>query len=158
MSAVDKIKNSFKLIYDKLIKIDDSPQRIGLGFGLGVFCGILPGTGPIAAVCLALLLRVNKIAALAGGLLTNTWLSIVTSVLAVKIGSALTGANWRDLYEKCKDIVRNFNFENLRNVPFSEIILPLAIGYLVVGLASGVLAYVIAIVILKKQKFFARKV
>ena len=93
MSPVDKIKNSFKSIYDKLVGIKDSPQKIALGFGLGVFCGILPGTGPMASVVLAFVFRVNKVAALAGSLLTNTWLSLVTFVLAVKIGSMVTGAD-----------------------------------------------------------------
>jgi uncharacterized protein (DUF2062 family) len=153
MTAAGKIKSFFKSIYDKLVRIDDSPQRIALGFGLGVFCGILPGTGPMAAVVLALIFRVNKIAAFAGGLLTNTWLSLVTLVLAVKIGSALTGADWHDIYEKCKGIVTNFSFQNLKNIPVSKIFLPLAIGYFLVGLVSGVLAYLIALFVFKKPRF-----
>ena len=150
--AADKIKNAFKLIYDKLVKIDDSPQRIALGFGLGVFCGILPGTGPLAAVALALIFHVNKIAAFTGGFLTNTWLSVVTFVLAVKLGSVVTGADWNDVYEKCKGIIQDFSFEKLKTVPFSEIILPLLIGYAVIGLISGAFAYFIAILVMQKRQ------
>ena len=151
MTLADKIKNVFKSIYDKLVKIDDSPQKIALSFGLGVLCRSLPGTGPVAALALAWFFRVNKIAAFIGGLLTNTWLSIVTFVFAVKIGSAVTGSNWHDVYEKCKGVIQHFRFENLKNLPFVEIMLPLLIGYLVVGLLCGVLGYFIAIVIMRKR-------
>ena len=111
---MNKIKAFLKAIYDKLSKIDDSPQKIALGFGLGVFCGILPGTGPVAAVALAFVFRVNKIAAFAGGLLTNTWLSVVTFILAVRLGSAVSGADWNEVYSRCKDIIRDFHYLGTR--------------------------------------------
>lgn len=151
MSLAKKIKSSAKLIYDKLIKIDDSPQKIALGFGLGVFCGILPGTGPVAALALAFVFRVNKIAALTGGLLTNTWLSVVTFVAAIKLGSALTGADWQKVYAGCQEVIRNFNWENLRAIPVFEVILPLFLGYFIVGLASGCIGYAIALSIVKRR-------
>ena len=152
MPAAGKIKNAFKTIYDKLVKIDDSPQRVALGFAVGVFCGILPGTGPLAAVALALVFHVNKAAAFIGGLLTNTWLSVLTFVMAVKLGSAFTGANWNDVYDKCKDIIRNLSWENFKSIPFSEIILPLSIGYFLVGLICGAFAYLIAIFVMRKRQ------
>ena len=146
------LKRFFKLVYEKLVAINDSPQRIAAGLALGVFCGILPGTGPMASLALAFIFKVNRAAALTGSLLTNTWLSIVTLVLAVKIGSAMTGANWHDVYEKCRNIVQHFRFENLKNIPFSEIILPLLIGYGVVSLISGAFAYFMAMVIMRKRQ------
>jgi uncharacterized protein (DUF2062 family) len=152
MSLPAKIKGSFKSIYDKLVKIDDSPQKVALGFGLGVFCGILPGTGPAASVLLAFVFRVNKLAAFAGGLLTNTWLSIVTFVLAIKVGSVLTGSDWKAVYERCKAVIHNISWQELKSVPFTEIILPLAIGYIVVGIGSGFIGYLIAFLIMKRRQ------
>src|SRR3989338_7559347 len=98
MSLEDKIKSSLKLIYDKLVKIDDSPQKVALGFGLGVFCGILPGTGPMASLALAFIFRANRAAALAGSLLTNTWLSFVIFTLSLQIGAFLTQTDWQAGY------------------------------------------------------------
>lgn len=49
------IRESFRSIYLKLFQINDTPQRIALGVGLGVFTGIIPGAGPIAALFLAML-------------------------------------------------------------------------------------------------------
>jgi uncharacterized protein len=149
--TAEKIKGSFKSIYDKLIGINDSPQKIALGFGLGVFCGILPGTGPIASVVLALVFRMNKAAALVGSVLTNTWLSLVTFVIAVKIGSALTGANWQDIYQQCQALIQNFSWTNVRTFPFSKIVLPLVIGYLVVGVLSGIIGYVLALLLIRRK-------
>ena len=152
MPLLDKIKKFGKSIYDKLVKIDDSPQRVALGFGLGVFCGILPGTGPVASLVVAFIFRVNKVAALTGSLLTNTWLSIVTFLAAVKLGSAVVGADWNEVYVRCKEVIRNFDWKELSAIPFTEILLPLLIGYLVVGLISGAVAYGIAILIMRRRQ------
>jgi uncharacterized protein (DUF2062 family) len=107
-----KISHFFRLLYIKLFKINDSPQRIALGLGLGVFLGIIPGTGPLAALFLALLFRVNRASALLGSLLTNTWLSIVTFLLAIKVGSFIMRLNWQSVY-----------------ADISKAILPLIVGY-----------------------------
>lgn len=152
-----KIKTFFKSLYDKLVHINDSPQKIALGFGLGVFLGILPGAGPIAALALAFLFKVNRIAALTGGLLTNTWMSVVTFVLAVKIGSAATGKSWVAVYDQCKLILQNFHFRDLEHRVVFEILEPLVIGYIAVGLAAGILSYLLVLIILAgKSKMTGR--
>ena len=87
----------FNLFYERLFKINDSPQKIALGLGLGVFAGILPGTGPLAALFLAFIFRANRASALLGSLATNTWISFVTFVLAIKIGSAILEVSWLDV-------------------------------------------------------------
>ncbi|MCG2713658.1 MAG: DUF2062 domain-containing protein [Candidatus Omnitrophica bacterium] len=71
-------KKIINFIFAKLFKINDSAGKIALGVGLGVFAGLLPGTGPAAALLLALVFRANRAAALLGSLITNTWLSVVT--------------------------------------------------------------------------------
>ena len=67
-------------IFDKLFKINDSAEKIALGVGLEVFSGLMPGTGPTAALFLAFIFRANRAAALLGSMLTNTWLSVVTFI------------------------------------------------------------------------------
>lgn len=121
-----------KLIYVKLFRINDTPQRIALGLGLGVFLGILPGSGPLAALFLAFLLRVNRAAALLGSLLTNTWLSIATFLLSVKLGSAIMNLRWQEVYQK-------------------KTILPVIVGYFLVAFGLGVAVYLITLIILKYE-------
>jgi uncharacterized protein len=130
----DRIFRFFKFIYIKLFRIHDTPQRIALGFGLGVFTGILPGAGPIAAIFLALLFHANRASALLGSLITNTWLSVLTFSLSVRIGLGIMGLTglWR--------------------IRIIRIVGTLITGYLAVALCAGALTYFIALVIAKQIK------
>ncbi len=146
-NIVDKIKRFFRLIYLKLFRINDTPQRIALGAGLGVFSGIMPGTGPIAAVCLAFLFRVNRAAALLGSLLTNTWLSFVIFVLAIKTGSFIFGVDWQAIHKQCLIIFTKFSWQGLLKTSFLKVVLPVMTGYLVIGIFLGLAAYFVTLLI-----------
>ena len=91
------MKVSLKFIYHQLVEINDTPHRKAMGLAIGVFCGIFPGTGPLAALAVSFVLKVNRAAALLGSLLTNTWLSLVTLGLAVKIGALIQGEDWQKI-------------------------------------------------------------
>ncbi|MCX5686840.1 MAG: DUF2062 domain-containing protein [Candidatus Omnitrophica bacterium] len=119
-----------KLIYLKLFRINDSPQKVAIGLGLGVFFGIMPGLGPLAALFFAFLFRVNRAAALLGSVLTNTWLSIPTFVLAVKAGFLITGISYKNFGKNWLGIAS------------------IIIGYITVSLCVGVLAYLAALIII----------
>ncbi len=138
-----KVKRLLRYIYLKLFKIHDSPLKVSLGFGLGVFLGILPGTGPLAALFLAFLFRVNRAAAFLGSLLTNTWLSVVTFILAIKIGSWAMGISWQDAQRNLTLVLKNFHFKDLLNFSIFKIISPLLIRYLVVSFCLGIIAYLV---------------
>lgn len=69
-----------------LVNFRGSPHRLALAFGLGVFLGIIPVTGTIAAAAVAALFRLNLPVMVAGSLLTNP----VTAPF-VYIGSYLLG-------------------------------------------------------------------
>ncbi|MFH0935988.1 MAG: DUF2062 domain-containing protein [Candidatus Omnitrophota bacterium] len=137
-SFADKIKRFFRLIYLKLFRVNDTPGKVALGVGLGVFSGILPGTGPLAAICLAIILRANRAAALLGSLITNTWLSFLIFIPAIKTGSFLLGVQWKQIHG-----------ESLRG----KVILPAIIGYLIMGFILGLITYSItlAVVIIKRS-------
>ncbi len=136
----------------KFLEIDDSPQKIALGLGVGVFLGILPGTGPIAAVILASILRINKASALLGSLLVNTWINIVTFVFAIKIGSVIIGINWRQIYNESLVVFSNFRYNNLLKLPVLKLILPTLIGYFIIAFFMGFFAYVSAFLMLNFNK------
>ena len=146
------IVSLFKLIYLKLFRIDDTPQRIALGLGIGVLLGILPGSGPIAALFLAWVLRVNQASALLGSLFTNTWLSIVTFILSIKVGSIITKLNWQDVQRDWMLFLKNFHWLNLCKLSVLKIILPVMIGYFIVAFCIGLMVYLITIIILTWKK------
>jgi hypothetical protein len=143
----NRLQRFFKFIYLKLFRINDTPQRIALGFGLGVFLGMLPGTGPIAALCCALLFRLNRIAALLGSVLTNTWISFVTFVPAIKIGSTVMSLDWQKVYQDWSLSFKDFHWANLFKLGALEIALPVLVGFLIISLISGLLAYIVALVV-----------
>lgn len=119
-----------KLIYLKLFRINDSPQKIAIGLGLGVFFGVMPGMGLLAALFFAFIFRVNRAAALLGSILTNTWLSIPVFVLAVKTGTLITGISYKDFGKSWLGIAS------------------VIIGYIAVSLCIGILAYLAAFIII----------
>ncbi|MFA5145190.1 MAG: DUF2062 domain-containing protein [Candidatus Omnitrophota bacterium] len=147
-----KKENIFKLLYLELFKINDSPQKIALGLGLGVFSGIFPGTGPLAALFLAFLLRANRASALLGSLLTNTWLSFVTFLLAIKLGSALFGVSWQKLQQDWASFLSSFSWLSLFKTGILKIILPVIAGYLLIAFCLGLLVYLTALLVLQRRK------
>jgi len=143
---------TFKYLYLKLFRTHDTPQRIAFGLGIGVFLGILPGVGPLAGFIAATLLRANKAAAVLGALLTNTWTSLLTIVLAIKIGAAIKGLNWHDLFNQWQILLKDFHWKYLFRSTFLEILLPVLIGYLVIAFILGLSVYLISLLILRGRK------
>ena len=137
------ISRFFRYLYLKLFRINDSPQKISLGFGLGVFLGVFPGVGPIAAFVLSFLFRVNRAAAVLGSLITNTWISIVTFVLAVKAGSAMFGLDWDVVRDEWNILVKNFSAKNL--LEFRDEAAAVMAGYILVSLVIGAAAYLVVL-------------
>lgn len=142
MPEKNKLLRLIRYLYNKFILLNDSPQRIAIGFGLGVFLGMLPGTGPIASLAMAALLRVNKAAALAGSLLTNTWLSLVSLFFSVKIGAWIFGLKPQELFNQWQDFIRHPQWN-------PGLILPVFAGYLAISLALGIAAFCLIFSLLK---------
>jgi len=143
------VSGFLKKLYIKLFKINDTPQRIAAGLGVGVFLGILPGTGPLAALFMAWILRLNRASALLGSLLTNTWLSIVTFLLSVKVGAAIMKVNWEETREAWMLFLKDFHWLDLLKLSALNIILPVVVGYLIVAFCLGLAVYLITWIILK---------
>ena len=139
-------------LYAVLFKSNDSAQRIALGFGLGVFMGVFPGTGPAAALLLALVFRLNKASALAGSLLTNTWISILVLILATKTGSAILGIDWHIIRNQINTDIATSGWIGLLKTSYFKVLLPVLLGYIVIGLCMGIIAYLIALLAIKKLK------
>ena len=145
-NMIVKVKD---FLYEKLFKINDTPQKVATGFGLGVFTGILPGTGPLAALFLAFIFKANRASALLGSLLTNTWLSFVTFLLAIKTGSAIFKVSWQGLKSDWAEASSHWHWQDLFNASILKIILPVLSGYLVVSLSLGLISYLTVLIILK---------
>lgn len=148
----ERVKKWLKDIYHKLIGIEDTPHRKAGGLGLGVFLGVLPGVGPIAALIGATLLRLNKAAALIGSVATNTWLSVVTLALAIKVGFWLIGGQDDPRRETIESLMKDFNWRKLWDRDTLEAMYPLFLGYLIVSLCLGLCVYGITYFILLRRE------
>ena len=148
----NKLIDSIKRIYAKLVFINDTPHKVALGLGLGVFAGIMPGMGILAALFLAFVFRANRASALLGSMLTNTWLSIVTFLLSIKAGSAIMKLDWYQVYKNYRFFLKNFQWADLFKASIFKLVLPLVIGYIAISLALGLAVYFISYAIIKVIK------
>lgn len=142
-----KVKRAFKkltILFKHLFTLNDDPHDLALGFGLGVFLGILPGTGPLAALICAQFLHLNRAAAFFGALLTNTWFSLVILGLSAHVGAKIMAVNLAELTQSIQAAFHPFHFGNLFKLSFAKVILPLFTGFAIVSIACGLLAYITA--------------
>ncbi len=143
-------KKIISFIFAKLFYINDSAERIALGVGLGVFSGLMPGTGPAAALFLAFIFRANRAAALLGSILTNTWLSLVTFILAIKLGSVILKLQWQEVFQKAQGLIYDFHWVKLFKLSFHEVFIPVITGYTIIGLFLGIISYSLTLLIFRR--------
>jgi uncharacterized protein (DUF2062 family) len=156
----ERVIRGARELYIKFISIDDPPQKIAAGLSLGVFTGIIPGAGPIAALFLAVLLKTNKASALLGSVITNTWISIAAFVLSLRIGGMITGVEWHTLEKAYLDIAKDFHLSKLFQEAALKLLLPVTAGFIAVALLFAAAAYVLALFILlagKRKVISSRK-
>jgi uncharacterized protein (DUF2062 family) len=148
----NRFLRALKYLYLKLFRTNDTPQRIALGLGIGVFLGVLPGAGPLAALIGATIFRANRAAAVIGALFTNTWTSILTIILSIKVGAVIMHLNWHDLYNQWQVLLKNFHWNSLLQLSFLKIFFPVFIGYLLVSAGLGLTTYLISLLLLHLRK------
>ncbi|HNX82116.1 MAG TPA: DUF2062 domain-containing protein [Candidatus Omnitrophota bacterium] len=142
----------FKLVYHKLCRMNDSPQRIAIGFGVGVFLGVMPGLGLIAAIVMASVLRVNKASAIIATLITNTWLSVIMFIASIKVGSWIMKLDWHVVYANSEHLIKDFHWKDLFNVSIIQIALPLIIGFLIVSILMSIGTYLIILFVVTRVR------
>jgi uncharacterized protein (DUF2062 family) len=146
------MNKKFKKLRDNLLGINDSPHRIALGAGLGLFLGVFPGTGAIAAIVGAFILRANKAAALAGALLVNTWINVVTFPLALAVGAFLLRVDPKTIAADWSRLTEHFTWHALAGLLFRDTILVLLVGYVLMGLLLGIAGYVLTYTLIRKVR------
>jgi uncharacterized protein (DUF2062 family) len=136
--------SKLKQLLAHLFTANDSPHDIALGIGLGVFLGILPGTGPVAALLAAQFLRINRAAAFFGALLTNTWFSLVVLGLSATIGAKIMALNPAELHQTIVAAFKPFAIRKLFTLSFTQVLLPVLTGFIIVSLAIALASYIAA--------------
>jgi uncharacterized protein (DUF2062 family) len=92
--------------YLRLVRIDDTPEKLAGGVALGVFLGIFPtiGFGIILAIALASWFHVNKAAAVFGSLIMNPLTTPFFWTLSYTVGALVFHVDGGKIMEEARQI------------------------------------------------------
>ena len=113
-----------------LLQVDETPHRIALSFGIGVFISFSPvyGFHTAMALGLAFLLRLSRAAMVVGAWVNNPWTALPAYGAGTLLGCFLLGVEPRGRFE--------LEWEALR--PY---LWPFVVGNTLVGVVGGFLGY-----------------
>lgn len=152
------MKKRFKTLIRKLFVIDDTPEKIAGGAALGMFLGMIPGEGIISTLLFSSLFRLNRLAATAGVLSTNMWMTLVILPPSALVGALIFGEDYQSLkntFESSYHLGWAFFFSEIM---FFDFTLPILVGFIVVAGAISVILYLSILYLLRKDKItFTKK-
>ena len=101
---------------------------------------------------LSSIFRINRLAALAGAIATNTWTLIFALPLAAAVGGFIVGGNKASLVVQFNEI-QNLGFKFfISKAALLDVALPLTVGFVVVSSAIALFCYVIIFSLVKIHK------
>jgi uncharacterized protein len=136
-----------------LLQVDDTPHRIALAFGIGVWLAFFPilGIHTGLALLIALLFRLNRAAMLVGVYISNPWtvapLYMAGTVVGCEIfgvsSEGLAAIDWslhgRAFYRALLETLRPFLW-------------PFVVGNTLLGVLGGIAGYVVLREILERRR------
>ncbi len=146
------MKQKFKDFLKKFFLINDTPHKVAGGAALGIFLGIIPGEGVLAALLFSSIFRLNRLAAIAGVLAVNMWSTIVILPPAAFIGSLIFGGdvmNIEDTFRQNYHLGWKFF---VSKAIFFDLTLPLIVGFLLISVIVSLAFYFVIYFLLKKHK------
>lgn len=138
--------------YIKVLRINDTPEKVAGGLALGVAIGILPsfGLGIVAAVIIAGAVGLNRVSSLIGTLVMNPWTAPFFWALSYIAGSLVLGNDLHDTIE----VVRGLKEEGdlWASLLARELLLPYAVGNLIITAFTCATSYVSTIYIVRTYR------
>jgi hypothetical protein len=136
-----------------LLQVQDSPNRIALAFGLGVWIAFFPviGIHTGLALLIAFLFRLSRLAILLGSYVNNPWTVAPMYMAGTLFGCMLLGVSTHGLGDLNLRIHSwDFFLKALHTLrPF---LWPYIVGNLIVGTVAGVTAYAALRVVLERRR------
>jgi hypothetical protein len=136
-----------------LLHVEDTPHRIALAFGIGVFIAFFPilGTHTILALAIAFFFRLSRVAIFMGAFINNPWTLVPLFMTGTVFGCLLLGVSTEGLGAIDWGLKgRAFYtalFETLR--PF---LWPFLLGNTLLGVLAGLAGYWILRRILERRR------
>jgi uncharacterized protein (DUF2062 family) len=150
-----KFRERVKHTLSRLIKAKDTPHHIALGFAIGVFYGLFPLVGVIFTLVTAMIFRANKVAALVGVFVTNTWMSAILAVPSVQIGAKIFGLDWQAVWDDLRRYLFMSDFRDIFKVASKDVLIPTVVGFLVIAFCIALAGYGVSLFLVIKYR--ARK-
>jgi len=134
---VSRIARAVKL----LLHVEDTPHRIALAFGIGVWIAFFPiwGIHTAMALGLAFLLRLSRAAMMLGAWVNNPWTVAPFYAAGTALGCWLLGV----------PIERSFQLEWAALRPY---LWPFVVGNTIVGVAGGIAGYAALRFVLERRR------
>ena len=136
-----------------LLQVDDTPHRIALSFGIGVWLAFFPilGIHTGMALLIAWLFRLNRVAMLAGVFTSNPWTVAPMYLAGTIVGCEIFGVSREGLdaidWHLHGRAFYHALFEGLR--PY---VWPFVVGNTLLGVGGGLLGYVILREVLERRR------
>lgn len=149
-----KIKEVFDKLRVELVNTNDTPQHIAWGFAVGFLLGLLPFTGPVAAVGVAWYFRLNKAAAILGSLISNAWLTLVVAGISFHVVAWYLRLSIADLQTRFQAIFKDFHWGHLSDPFLLKITGAVIATFILVSLLLSFCAYLacLAFVLFKRRR------
>jgi uncharacterized protein len=136
------MKGRLRRAFEVLFQVEDSPHRIALSFGLGVFIAFSPllGLHTVMALGIALAFRLSKAAIIVGIYVNNPWTIAPMYMAGTLVGCFLLGVSPDDLAHLRFD-QHGWAFYKSLAAQLEPYLWPFVLGNTLLGIAFGLLAY-----------------
>ncbi len=100
-----RLRRRARLVYLRMLRIDDPPERIARGAAIGILMGILPtfGAGGLLSLLFAFVFRANKAAAVLASLVVNPLTSPFFWTLSAVVGAFILREDYGAIMDKLKN-------------------------------------------------------
>ena len=139
-----------------LFHVEDTPHRIALSFGLGVFIAFSPllGLHTLMALGIALAFRLSKAAIILGIYVNNPWTIAPMYMAGTLVGCGVLGVSTDDLAGLRFD-EHGWAFYRTLAHQLEPYLWPFVVGNTVLGIVCGVLAYFLLRRVLERRRVAA---
>lgn len=140
-----------------LVHVEDSPQRIALAFGVGVFIAFFPvlGVHTALALLIGMSFRLSRVALLTGAWINNPWTLGPIYMAGTLLGCALFAVPPQGLAQIDWSLRGQAFYTALRST-LAPYLWPFVVGNLVAGVLAGALAYLLLKLALERRRASAR--
>jgi uncharacterized protein (DUF2062 family) len=146
------VKARVQRLLESFLHLDDTPRRIALAFGIGVYIAFHPllGLHTLLGLGIAFAFRLSRAAMLAGVYVNNPWTLAPMYVAGTTLGCWLLGVPVGAIREIEWDLVHR-DFRHLLLVSLRPYLWPYVVGNTVLGIVAGVAAYAVLLPALERR-------